>query len=177
MNVKNVLSAVRDLSRSLDGAATSEPEARRGSRSDYHGDSRLACLTPDGEEAVRDALHALDCGIPRASVVLAWGALIDVLHEVAWRDRFQTLNQSLSVRKKPRTRESIRDVRDHEFLEAAADSGMLGNSRLRVLQSLLNERNHAGHVGSRSMTSTFAKHYLERVLTQADECSRIDFPN
>ncbi len=101
-----------------------------------------------------------------SAVVLAWGALVDCIHEVAWQDQFQTLNACLQVKRKPKSRESIRDIRDHELLAACLDAGFINGAQHGLLESMLKERNRAGHVGFRG-TEAYAIHFIERVLVEA----------
>lgn len=143
----------------------------------YLSDERLTLMTPDARNAVAESVKAIDARLYSSAIVLAWGALVDCLHEFAWEDQFQTLNAHLQVRRKPKSRDSIRDVRDFDFLVACRDAGLIGSAQHGVLDSMLKERNRAGHVGFRHSTATYALHFLERVLVEVSEISKLKTRN
>lgn len=133
----------------------------------YLGDTRLDLLTMEGRQAIAEAVRAVEAGLYSSAIVIAWGALVDCLHEVAWQDQFHALNAHLSVRRKPKSRDSIRDVRDYDFLAACHEAGILGSAQHGVLDSMLKERNRAGHVGFQKGTEAYATQFIERVLVEA----------
>lgn len=143
----------------------------------FESDWRVQQLTPDAQIAIHDALAAIRTELASAAIVFAWGALIDTVHEVLWRDQFGQLNQHLALRRKPKTRESVRDVRDADLLDSCRDAGLLNNAMHKILGSMLDERNLAGHVGSRShFTQDFALGFIERVLVQATSIQNSAYP-
>lgn len=148
---------------------------RRISR--YRADERSGALSPDAQVAIADALRAIASDLSPAAVVYAWSSLVETIHEVLWRDRFAHFNQFLQTRRKPRTRDSIRDILDADLLETCREAGLLNGASHSVLSSMLRERNLAGHVGAASQfTPDFALGFIERVLVQSDRIRSQTYP-
>ncbi len=142
---------------------------------DFRADARRAVLTESGRASLDIALHAVSCGLFNLAIVAAWAILIDQLHDAAWNDGFASTAAYLPNKKAPKTREAVRDLRDFDFLAALQQAGFLGSARHKSIQGLLNDRNHASHVGSSKTTRRFSLGYIERILVQCDECHELEF--
>ena len=168
MEIIDVLRSVRAAHSALQTPEDTELAA-------YRADARRAVLTESGRASLEIALHAVSCGLFNLSIVAAYAILIDRLHDAAWGDRFAATAAYLPGKKVPKTREAVRDLRDFEFLAALQQAGFLGSARHKSIVSLLNERNHASHVGSDKTTRRFSLGYIERILVQCDECHALTF--
>lgn len=139
-------------------------------------DPRAYQFTTEAKDAFREAIDALERGVPKAALVFSWGLVIDSVHEVLWQDQFATVNAHRKNAKGLRRRDQIRELHDHDVLVLTREIGVLSLVTYRRLLSMLNERNAYGHVGSGTVTFDLAISYVEQALFQADQIAQLRLP-
>jgi len=105
----------------------------------------LQRLSLEQDELLRQALRCVENELHRASHILAWTALMDLIESILASDGFKKLN---SVRTKWNI-SSLDDLRekvpDFQIIETCKDLKLTNKSEMRILQGFLSKRNLCAH--------------------------------
>ena len=109
-----------------------------------HSYRRLGELSIQQDELFREALHAIEVGLFRASHILAWAGFIDYLHVLV---ASQGTSAILTVRPgwTAKTAEDLREYADYQVIELGKELRLFTRTVMKALHGLLNKRNEAAH--------------------------------
>jgi hypothetical protein len=126
--------------------------------------AKLAKLTAVQRELLGEAVKCAEYGFNRAAVVLAWAALVGLLHDRCEQDGFAKLNAARPTWAIA-TRDQMRQqVKDFQLIEALRVAGFLRAKEERRLKALLDTRNDAAHPGVPAPTQNVTLGTLDHVL-------------
>jgi hypothetical protein len=102
-------------------------------------------LSLEQDELLRQALRCIENNLYRASHILGWTALMDLIESILASDDFKKLK---TVRPKWNTYsldELREEVSEFQIIEACKDLKLINKSEMRVLQGFLSKRNLCAH--------------------------------
>lgn len=106
---------------------------------------RVALMSAQQKDMLRQSLRCCEMGVFRASHVMAWSALIDRVQEIIASDGFLKLNTSFP-------RWDITDIEklrenhtEYSQIQAAKKIGILRKAEEKALHGLLSKRNECAH--------------------------------
>jgi hypothetical protein len=107
--------------------------------------SKLAALSLQQDDLLKQALRCLENKLFRAAHVMSWAAFIDFLEQKLASDGFKKLRGA-----RPNWRvTTVDDLResygDHAIILGACDAGLCSKSQMKALLGLLNKRNECAH--------------------------------
>lgn len=106
---------------------------------------KLQRLSLQQDELLRQALRCIENKLFRASHILAWTSLIDLIENILASDGFKKLN---SKRKKWNI-SSVEELRDNipefQIIEACKDLKLASKGEMRILHGFLGKRNLCAH--------------------------------
>lgn len=107
--------------------------------------ARLGRLSIQQDDLLRQALRAIEHGLYRSSIVMAWAAFMDFVEEKLASDKFQALNASY-VDWKIVDIEDLRDRKpEYQIIEALRKVKLCSKGEAKSILGLLGTRNEAAH--------------------------------
>lgn len=130
----------------------------------------LAGLSQSQESLFKQALLAIEIGLHRAAVVLAWAAFMDVVQTKLASDGWQKVSSVRTTFPITKTLEEIREqYTDHAFVTLAKECGLYGKGTMNSLLGALAERNQCAHPGAPDPGMNESLGYLSKLLKRAKE--------
>ncbi|MBV6456933.1 MAG: hypothetical protein HONBIEJF_00037 [Fimbriimonadaceae bacterium] len=130
----------------------------------------LAGLTQSQESLFKQALLAIEIGLHRAAVVLAWAAFMDVVQSKLASDGWKKVSSVRSTFPAAKTLEEIREqYTDHAFVSIAKECGLYGKGTMNSLHGALADRNQCAHPGAPDPGMNEALGYVSKLLKRAKE--------
>jgi len=105
----------------------------------------LRQLSLQQDELLRQALRCVENKLYRASHILAWTALVDLIQNVLSSDGFRKLN-AVKTHWKITSLEQLQDeINEFQLIEACKDVKLVSKTETRILQGFLSKRNLCAH--------------------------------
>jgi hypothetical protein len=115
-------------------------------------DHAAKIMDADTRAFVEEAIECVEHGQKRAAIVLSWVGAMSVLQDHVLKSKLTDFNKA-GAKKYPKwtpigTRDDLADLREHDFLQLAYDSSIIGKSVKDELEACLKRRNGCGHPNS-----------------------------
>jgi hypothetical protein len=105
----------------------------------------LRQLSLQQDELLRQALRCVENNLYRASHILAWTALVDLIQNILSSDNFKKLN-AVRTNWKITSLEQLQDeINEFQLIEACKDVKLISKPEMRMLQGFLSKRNLCAH--------------------------------
>ncbi|MGD9728632.1 MAG: hypothetical protein AB7V39_19930 [Nitrospiraceae bacterium] len=130
----------------------------------------LAGLSQSQESLFKQALLAIEIGLHRAAVVLAWAAFMDVIQTKLASDGWKKVCSVRATFPSSKTLEEIREqITDHAFVSLAKECGLYGKGTMNSLHGALADRNQCAHPGAPDPGMNEALGYVSKLLKRSKE--------
>ena len=106
---------------------------------------KLQGLSLEQDELLRQALRCVESKLYRASHILAWTALIDVIERILASDGFRKLNLERKKWNISSLDELRENISEFQIIEVCKNLGLANKSEMRILQGFLSKRNLCAH--------------------------------
>jgi len=105
----------------------------------------LQQLSLQQDELLRQALRCVENKLYRASHILAWTALVDLIQNVLSSDGFRKLNAAKTHWKITSLEQLQDEINEFQLIEACKDVKLVSKTEMRILQGFLGKRNLCAH--------------------------------
>jgi len=130
----------------------------------------LAGLSHHQKSLFSQAMTAIEVGLFRAAVVLAWAGFIDVLEAKLSSDGWVKANSVWPTFPISKTLEELREsYTEHAFIILGKECGLYGKQTMNTLHGALSERNQCAHPGNADPGMNEALGYVSKLLKRAKD--------
>lgn len=130
----------------------------------------LAGLSQYQKSLFAQSMTAIEAGLFRAAVVLAWAGFVDVLETKLASDGWVKVNSIRPTFAMTRTLEEVREsLTEHAFVILGKECGLYGKGTMNTLHGALAERNQCAHPGNPDPGMNEALGYVSKLLKRAKD--------
>lgn len=130
----------------------------------------LAGLSQFQKSLFAQSMTAIEAGLFRAAVVLAWAGFVDVLEAKLASDGWLKANSVWSTFPTTKTLEELREsYTEHAFVILGKECGLYGKQTMNTLHGALSERNQCAHPGNPDPGMNEALGYVSKLLKRAKD--------
>jgi hypothetical protein len=128
---------------------------------------QIGILNLKQTELLEEAVAAVEHGLYRPAIVMAWAAFMDFLQEKMTSDAFLKLQQVRPAWSKLTTLHELREGQtEFAILDAARDLKLLGKGEHKSLHGLLSKRNESAHPSGYKPGLNEALGYISELLNR-----------
>lgn len=133
-------------------------------------------LTFDDQKALlADTIRCLECGAPRAAIVMGWNLTYEYLRRWVFVDtagRLATFNGLLTTKKRNKTDlyepiadyDHFQDLGERSVLDWLFEAKIIDKGSYQILVDALNRRNHFAHPSFAKASDTSSAGYIENLI-------------
>jgi hypothetical protein len=125
--------------------------------------ARLDGLLLEKDDLLQDSISAAEAGLFRASHVLAWSGFTDFLYRPFTTESVRT------VRSRIETSEDLHRTSDYDLIKVGKELRFYGNTMMKTLHGLLNDRNRCAHGSEYSPDLHETLGFLSKLLHMIEE--------
>lgn len=128
---------------------------------------QIGILNLNQTELLNEGVAAVEHGLYRPAIVMAWAAFMDFLQAKMASDGFSKLHQVRPTWVKLTTLHELREAQtEFAMLDAARDLKLLGKSEHKALHGLLSKRNESAHPSGYKPGLNEALGYVSELLNR-----------
>jgi hypothetical protein len=129
--------------------------------------NQVTILNLKQSDLLVEGLRAMESGLYRPAIIMAWAAFMDFLQERLASDSFATLYLKRPNWAKWKSLEDLREnVTEFQLLDVARDVGLLSKSETKALHGLLSKRNECAHPSNYRPNLNEALGYVSELLNR-----------
>ncbi len=137
---------------------------------------QIGILNLKQTELLEEAVSAIEHGLYRPAIVMAWAAFMDFVQEKMTADGFGRLHQLRPAWTKLTTLHELREGQtEFAMLDAARDLKLLGKGEHKSLHGLLSKRNESAHPSGYKPGLNEALGYISELLNRIPTISQRTF--
>lgn len=127
-------------------------------------------LTNSQNSLFAQSIKAVESGLCRAAIILAWAGFVDVLETKLASDGWVKAMSVMPTFPASKTLEEVREIfTEHAFVVLGKDCGLYTKGTMKTLHGALAERNQCAHPGAPDPGLNEALGYVSKLLSRAKE--------